>query len=260
MQLHEQQTVNPPPQHFPQRLIGKEDLPHRNEYYNDTYITPPSSSRLSTPSSYENKVNSQFTYPHAQNQQYDELWRITAENLRMLLISHLNIPLPANPNALALELRSGIYIALFINDFLGFKAVKRIYEVSGSSWQSRARQNLLSCREIMLNLGVPKHRLFSVTRVLQADPTVGLFGIFHSLQTLMDVWASRPSTFIPGGLGVREKLTNQPVTKKSLLGDITTNRKLRHQHQLQNPHHHRNRTYSNPNFYSGFAGGVFSDV
>nr|CDS33224.1 leucine rich repeat and calponin y [Hymenolepis microstoma] len=256
-QVGTQSKVNTTPQQFPQR---NGNLLHRNVYYNDTYITPHSSSRLSATSSYENKLTSQFAYPHAQNQQYDELWHTTAENLRMLLISHLNIPLPANPNALALELRSGIYIALFINDFLGFKAVKRIYEVTGSSWQSRARQNLLSCREIMLNLGVPKHRLFSVTRVLQADPTVGLYGLFYSLQTLMDVWASRPSTFLPGGLGVREKLTNQPVTRKSLLGDITTNRKLRHQHKLQDPHHHRNRTYSNPNFYSGIAGGVFSDV
>ncbi|KAM3183918.1 hypothetical protein ACTXT7_009399 [Hymenolepis weldensis] len=217
-------------QHFAQRIMHNGDLSHRNEYYNDNNMIPSSSFRQSTPSSYENRISPQVINLQAQGQQYDELWRTTAENLRMLLISHLNIPLPANPSALALELRSGIYVASFINNFLGFKAIKRIYDVSGSSWQSRARQNLLSCREIMRNLGVPKHRLFSVTRVLQADSTVGLFGLYHCLQTLMDVWASRPSTFVTGCLGVREKLTNQPVAKKSLLGDITTTRQMRHQH------------------------------
>ncbi|VUZ54744.1 unnamed protein product [Hymenolepis diminuta] len=247
-------------QHFAQRIMHNGDLSHRYEYYNDNNIIPSSSSRQSTSSSYENRISPQVINPHIQVQQYDELWRTTAENLRMLLISHLNIPLPANPSALALELRSGIYVASFINNFLGFKAIKRIYDVSGSSWQSRARQNLLSCREIMRNLGVPKHRLFSVTRVLQADSTVGLFGLYHCLQTLMDVWASRPSTFMTVNLGVREKLANQPVAKKSLLGDITTTRQMRHQHQLQNPHHHRNRTYSNPTSYPVLASGVFSDV
>ncbi|VDK21224.1 unnamed protein product [Taenia asiatica] len=102
------------------------------------------------------------------------------------------------------------------------------------------------------------HRLFSVTRVLAADTTVGLFGLLHCLQTLLEVWASRPSTFMMGGLGVREKLSNQPTSYRSLLGDITTNRHMRHQSQQR--YHHR--TFSNPNYGLGVngCGGVFSDV
>ncbi|KAM7541943.1 hypothetical protein Aperf_G00000009467 [Anoplocephala perfoliata] len=240
-----QPKANNTPQHLQQRLLHNE------------IIASPSSS---TPSSYDLPVAPQAIYPQAQ--QYDELWRSTAENLRMILLSYLNINLPSNPAKLALELRSGVYLAQFINNFLGSKTVKRIYEMSGRSWQPRARQNLLSCREAMRNLGVPKHRLFSVTRVLSGDPTLGLFGLLHSLQTLMEIWASRPSTFLPGGLGVREKLTNQLTPKRSLIGDITTTRQLRQQRHLQDPHHHhhRNRTYSNPIFYPGIASGVFSDV
>nr|CDS19080.1 leucine rich repeat and calponin y [Echinococcus granulosus] len=195
-------------------------------------------------------------YP--QTHRYDELWRSTAEALRMILVPHLNTNLSSTPFELANELKTGIHLADFLNNFLGYKAIKKIYEVSGSSWRFRARQNLFSCREVIHNVGVPKHRLFSVTRVLAADTTVGLFGLLHCLQTLLEVWASRPSTFIVGGLGVREKLSNQPTSYRSLLGDITTNRHLHHQQQQR----YRHRTFSNPNYGVGVNGygGVFSDV
>ncbi|KAL5960783.1 hypothetical protein TSMEX_011452 [Taenia solium] len=225
---------------------------------------------------------------YSQTHQYDELWRSTAEALRTILVSHLNTNLPSTPVELANELKTGIHLAEFLNNFLGCKAVKKasrliheilrlydpfyilkrksdmtwlneqIYEVSGSSWRSRARQNLFSSREVIHNVGVPKHRLFSVTRVLAADTTVGLFGLLHCLQTLLEVWASRPSTFMMGGLGVREKLSNQTTSYRSLLGDITTNRHMRHQSQQR--YHHR--TFSNSNYGLSVngCGGVFSDV
>uniref|UniRef100_A0A158REP7 NTF2 domain-containing protein n=1 Tax=Hydatigena taeniaeformis TaxID=6205 RepID=A0A158REP7_HYDTA len=223
--------------------------------------------------SYETLPSPRPLYP--QTHQYDELWRSTAESLRMvccntiiipsscILVSHLDINLPSTPVELANELKTGICLAEFLNSFLGYKAIKKvsrfiaIYEVSGSSWRFRARQNLFSSREVIHNVGVPKHRLFSVTRVLAGDTTVGLFGLLHCLQTLLEVWASRPSTFVLGGLGVREKLTNQPTPYRSLLGDITTNRRIHHQSQQRNRYPTLNSNYGvGVNDY----GGVFSDV
>nr|VZI27953.1 unnamed protein product [Spirometra erinaceieuropaei] len=53
----------------------------------------------------------------------------------------------------------------------------------------RARQNLTACRELIRRLGVPKHRLFSVSRILESDSTVGLLGLLHCLQTLIECLA-----------------------------------------------------------------------
>ncbi|KAL5108238.1 hypothetical protein TcWFU_009967 [Taenia crassiceps] len=233
------QTTGPVHPKHQQRSSQLEGRPYRNEHSTEAFST-----------SHEIIRSPQPLY--SQTHQYDELWRSTAEALRMILVSHLNTNLPSTPAELANELKTGIYLAEFLNNFLGYKAIKKIYEVSGSSWRLRARQNLFSSREVIHNVGVPKHRLFSVTRVLAADMTVGLFGLLHCLQSLLEVWASKPSTFMVGGLGVREKLSNQPTSYRSLLGDINTNRHMHHQSQQR---HHR-RTFSNSNY----GVGVFSDV
>ncbi|CDS37129.2 leucine rich repeat and calponin y [Echinococcus multilocularis] len=244
--------ANPSLLHQQQRAPQAGRLSYRSDQPNEA-LSPPH--QVMTPS-HEILRSPQPLYPQAHR--YDELWRSTAEALRMILVPHLNTNLSSTPFELANELKTGIHLADFLNNFLGYKAIKKIYEVSRSSWRFRARQNLFSCRAVIHNVGVPKHRLFSVTRVLAADTTVGLFGLLHCLQTLLEVWASRPSTFIVGGLGVREKLSNQPTSYRSLLGDITTNRHLHHQQQQ----HHRHRTFSNPNYGVGVNGygGVFSDV
>ncbi|KAL7059390.1 hypothetical protein AAHC03_013594 [Spirometra sp. Aus1] len=128
-------------------------------------------------------------YP--QMMDYAELWRSTAAQLKLLLESRLPTRLPTDPPALASLLHTGVYLATFLNSLLGYPAIKRIHSVPSDSGPAhfRARQNLTACRELIRRLGVPKHRLFSVSRILESDSTVGLLGLLHCLQTLIECLA-----------------------------------------------------------------------
>uniref|UniRef100_A0A5K3EPT8 Calponin-homology (CH) domain-containing protein n=1 Tax=Mesocestoides corti TaxID=53468 RepID=A0A5K3EPT8_MESCO len=193
---------------------------------------------------HEHVHGTQAIYPQAPD--YADLWRSTAEHLHFILVSRLNVHLPSTPQELANELKTGVHLAQFLNNLLGYKAVKKVYEATGASWQYRARQNLFHCREVIRQVGIPKHRLFSVSRLLAADTTVGLFGLLHCLQTLVEVWTSKTSAYMVGGLRVREKLSSHTTASRSIIGDITARRYQRH------------RPASARNYIQ--SGGVFSDV
>ncbi|BHF69431.1 hypothetical protein SprV_0301247500 [Sparganum proliferum] len=128
-------------------------------------------------------------YP--QMMDYAELWRSTAAQLKLLLESRLPTRLPTDPPALASLLHTGVCLATFLNSLLGYPAIKRIHSVPSDSGPAHfhARQNLTACRELIRRLGVPKHRLFSVSRILESDSTVGLLGLLHCLQTLIECLA-----------------------------------------------------------------------